>query len=84
MSDQHRGVISGYIIRLRTFIAVDESILDYHRPTICGCELLRLSPRLPETTRVLDVIVRPHSARYAQHMACKEVFGTAEVDVRGV
>jgi hypothetical protein len=69
---------------LRTFIAVDESIFDYHRPTVCGRKLLRLPPRFPETPRVLDMIVRPHSTRYAQHMACKEVFGTAEVDVRSI
>jgi hypothetical protein len=50
---------------LRTFIAVDESIFDYHRPTVCGRKLLRLPPRFPETPRVLDMIVRPHSTRYA-------------------
>jgi len=69
---------------MRTFVAIDEGILDYHRPAICSGKLLRLPPRFPETTRVLGMIVRPHSAGYAQHMACEEVFGTAEVDVRDV
>jgi hypothetical protein len=84
VSCQHPDLIPCRDTSLRTFVTVDESILDYHRPAICGCKLLRLPPRLPETTRVLDMIVWSHSTRYAQHMACKEVFGAAKVDVRGV
>jgi hypothetical protein len=84
VSCQHPDLIPCHDTSLRTFVAVDESILNYHRPAICSRKLLRLSPRLPETTRVLDMIVGSHSTRYAQHMASKEVFRAAEVDVRGV
>jgi hypothetical protein len=54
---------------LRTFVAVDEGILDNHRaPVRCG-ELLGLSARLPEAVGVPDLVVGAHAARYAQHMA---------------
>ena len=69
---------------MRTLVAVNECVLDYHRATVRGCELLRLSPRLPEAAAVLDMVVGAHAARHAQHMAREEVFGAAEVNVRGI
>jgi hypothetical protein len=66
---------------LCTFIAVYEGILDYHRPAISGCELLGLPAGLPETARIFDMPIGAHSPWNAQHMARKEVFGPAEVNV---
>jgi hypothetical protein len=57
------------VVCLRTLVAVDECILDYHRPSICCRELLCLPPRLPECTGVLDMIVGAHATRYTQYMA---------------
>jgi hypothetical protein len=64
-----------------TLVAIDECILDDHRPAICCCELLRLPSRLPEASRVLDLIVRAHTARHSQDMARKEFLRAAEVGV---
>jgi hypothetical protein len=57
------------LLCLRTFVTVYEGILDYHRPAIRGCELLRLAPCLPEAPCVLDMVIRAHAAGYAQDMA---------------
>lgn len=54
----------------RTLIAVDKCILDNHRATIGSSELLCLAAGLPEASCVLDLVVGPHAARHAQHMAC--------------
>lgn len=71
-------------MRLRTLVAVDEGILDNHRPAVCRRELLGLAPRLAEAACVLDVVVGANPARHAQHMARKKVVGSAEVGVRRV
>lgn len=66
---------------VRTFVAVDEGVLDNHRAPVGGGELLGLSARLPEAAGVPDVVVGAHAARHAQHMAGEELFGAAEVGV---
>jgi hypothetical protein len=71
-------------LQLRTLIAVNIGILDYHCPSIRGRELLCLASRLSEATVVLDLVVRARSTRHAQHMACEKVLRAAEVNVRGV
>ena len=67
---------------LRTFVAVDEGILDDHGAPVRRGELLRLAARLPEAAGVPDVVVGAHAARDAQHMAGKELFGATEVGIR--
>lgn len=69
---------------LRTFVAVDEGILDNHSPAICCSKLLCLAPRFPETARIPQMTIWSRATWYAQDMAREEVFGTAEIDIRGV
>jgi hypothetical protein len=53
----------------RTFVAVNEGILDNHSASVGGGELLRLAARLPEAAGISDLVVGAHAARHAQHMA---------------